>query len=475
MNITKITAKLRQSLASPRARFYAFCSFVALVFLTGGSSRDDIQSLVILRPLSVLFAAYALSVADYSSWKGRLFPVYLILALVALMILQLVPLPPSVWAQFPGRKIFADIADLAGMAQPWRPLTLSPSRTVNSLMSLFVPLASVFLYLNLPTHMRKRAIIVIIIMISLSVLLAIAQITGPARSSLYLYRITNYGSAVGFFANRNHQAVLLAMLILLLGWYAGSTNKSKESASFKIFAAFGGVVAVIPLVLVTGSRAGLILSVAAIPIAFWLFSSPDNVTKTVRTHPRSGRFVSRRNLTIVLSVTGILAVASMSLLFSRSLALDRLFADGDITELRSELLPILISMAREYFPFGIGFGAFQHVYPIHEPLDLLAPAYLNRAHNDWLEFVIEAGLPGLFILVFAIGWISRRTIIILRDWKTLSNDRYVAILSLCSLLFVAAGSVGDYPARVPSIMLVCAIMLAIFADCSRKAPAPDPD
>jgi len=114
-------------LTGQSACFYAFVAFMTLVFSMGGSSRDDVQSLVILRPLAVLFGAFALTCRTREHWKGRLFPLYIAIALLVLMILQSIPLPPSIWTELPGRKIFADIADLAGIEQPWRPLTLSPS------------------------------------------------------------------------------------------------------------------------------------------------------------------------------------------------------------------------------------------------------------------------------------------------------------------------------------------------------------
>jgi hypothetical protein len=36
-------------------QFWALTAFLFLTFLTGGGSRDDIQSLVILRPAAVIF------------------------------------------------------------------------------------------------------------------------------------------------------------------------------------------------------------------------------------------------------------------------------------------------------------------------------------------------------------------------------------------------------------------------------------
>jgi hypothetical protein len=68
------------------ARFWVFAAFVGLVFLMGGGSRDDIASLVILRPACAFFAAYALTVAGPGDLARVRVPLLLLLALVVLVI-----------------------------------------------------------------------------------------------------------------------------------------------------------------------------------------------------------------------------------------------------------------------------------------------------------------------------------------------------------------------------------------------------
>ena len=109
---------IARKLSAPESRFYAFVAFFVIMFFTGGGSRDDVQSLLLLRPLAVLFCAYALTVGTPEQLKWRMFPLYITGALLLLMALQLIPLPPSIWTELPGRQIFADIANIAGIEQP---------------------------------------------------------------------------------------------------------------------------------------------------------------------------------------------------------------------------------------------------------------------------------------------------------------------------------------------------------------------
>jgi hypothetical protein len=460
--------KIANKFASPVTRFYVFVAFLVIVFFTGGGSRDDIQSLLLLRPVAVLFCAYALTVKAPEQWKGRMFPLYILGALLALMVLQLIPLPPSVWTALPERQIFANIADIAGIEQPWRPLTLSPSKTLNSLFALAVPIAAMMLYLNLDREYRRRAVPVLIILCSISALWAIFQAIGPARGPLYLYRITNFGSGVGLFANRNHQAVMLASTIVMLGWYAGSLKPHVRQAVLKFYASVATILVFVPLIFITGSRAGLLLMMPALVLALCLiYFGGYYPGKTARKRrPSSSKFslLSGRRLMLAIGIVTISGMAIASVLLSRSLAFDRLFSGGDVEELRWQLLPTLVTMLKDYMPWGSGFGSFEHVYKIYETPELLRPSYLNQAHNDWLQFFIEGGVPALLIAICAIVWFCVRLGTVAKTWRSSNPVKYGVLMCLAAILFLLAASIGDYPLRVPIIMAIFAVLVCVFND-----------
>ncbi|WP_339688754.1 O-antigen ligase family protein [uncultured Parasphingorhabdus sp.] len=466
-NVTRKFGKLRNQLSGDNARFYAFSTFLTLVFFMGGSSRDDVQSLVFLRPLAVLFGAYALTCMDRKAWKGRTFPLYIALALAGLMIFQLIPLPPHIWTALPERQIFADIADLAGIEQPWRPLTLSPSRTLNSLFSLAIPISAMMLYLNLYERRRKQAVAVIITLAGISALWAAFQLTGSPRGPLYLYNVTNSGAAVGLFANRNHQAVLLAATIIMLGWYAASHPINTKMATLKFYGSIAAIFVLVPLIFITGSRAGLILMAPALVTTMVLIYFGRYTIESQRlTHGnRAGkkRFTSRQAI-LFSSIALVLIIAGLSVYFSRSLAFDRLFESSDVEELRRQLVPILIKMINDYSPWGSGFGSFEHVYRIYEPQELLNPSYLNQAHNDWLQFPIEGGLPAIAIAAGAGIWSFSKFSGLVKAWRNSRYTKYAVIMAAMVILIFLAGSIGDYPLRVPSLIALFAIISCTLSD-----------
>ncbi|WP_422345154.1 O-antigen ligase family protein [Parasphingorhabdus sp.] len=469
MKFSKRTLKtIQKRLSEPDFRFYAFVAFMVIVFFTGGGSRDDVQSLILLRPVAFLFCAYALTVVAPGQWQGRRFPLYIVGALMALMILQLIPLPPSLWTELPGRQIFADIATIAGIDQPWRPLTMSPSKTLNSLFSMVVPAAAMMLYLNLDREYRRYALPVLLVLCSISALWAVFQLVGPARGPLYLYRITNFGSGVGLFANRNHQVVLLASAIAMFGWYAASLKPSAKFSVLKYYGSIAAIFVLVPLIFITGSRAGLLLMVPGLVFAlFFLYFGRFN-SEAISSGKSSGRSkigpFTRRQVILVVGIGATLGLSILSVLLSRSLAYDRLFGGGELVELRLQLLPTLFKMTEDFFLWGIGFGSFEHVYKIYEPLELLRPNYLNQAHNDWLQYPMEGGLPAVLIFLCALGWVSTRLISLARNWRESGFTKYRAVMSFAVILFCLAASIGDYPLRVPSIMAIFALLICVFSD-----------
>src|SRR5690606_13017155 len=77
------------------------------------------------------------------AWRYRHLPklaALLILTLLAIPALQLIPLPPELWTNLPGRRTAADIIDFAA-AEAWQPITLNREATLRALLNLLPPIA----------------------------------------------------------------------------------------------------------------------------------------------------------------------------------------------------------------------------------------------------------------------------------------------------------------------------------------------
>jgi O-antigen ligase len=439
------------------APFWLLCAFIVLTFAMGGGARSDIQSLAILRPAAALTLGYALWGLDIDAVRRFRFLCLFALLILLLVGAHLVPLPPALWGSLPGRDLVSDIDRVTGLGAVWRPLSLAPSQTWNALFSLVIPLAAFLLLLRQTRDQRFDLVPLLLILGFFSALLGLLQAIGPTNGPLYAYNITNGSAAVGLFANRNHQAVFLACLFPLLAVYASTGAASVEQARFRRLIALAGALLLVPLLLVTGSRTGLIVGIVGLIAAARLYQAPE-----ISVAPK--RKIYRLNPLYVFGGAGVFILGAITILMSRAQALDRLLAGDSGETARLNLWEPVLGMTGAYFPFGSGIGSFVEAYQIDESFRALSPEYLNHAHNDWLEIAMTGGLPAILLAGLALAawvWQGKRLIGESQGSRRgLLHARLGAIL----MLILALGSIADYPLRVPSLAVLFVIAAVWMAD-----------
>ena len=436
------------SLKQASWQFWLLSAFLALVFLTGGSSRGDVQSLAVLRPAAALVLGVGLlSIKrdDIHRYRALFTFTGTIIVLIAI---YLVPMP----LQISSRELAFDTGLLSYSDQIMRPMTLISVQTWNSFFALIVPVAVLFLAVQLNKRDQSRLLTAMLALILLSGLIGLAQTLGHAHGPLYFYRITNNGAAVGFFANRNHQAILLVILFPILAVFASIGARSAEQAVFRGYICIAIGIFLIPLLLVTGSRAGLILGIFAIAAALLLYRKP----KDVNPPKRKSQEIDWR---IPLAGVGVFAMGLVTLLVSRAEAIDRLFGENNASESRREFWSVSIDLANNYLPMGIGPGSIAEAYSQIEPLDLTDNTYLNHIHNDWLEFYVSFGLLGLIILISSVVAVMYRGWTIALQKSSASKEVIYRKLGLVIIFIIALASIFDYPVRTPIVSAVCVIAL----------------
>jgi hypothetical protein len=452
-------AKFFKAAAVP---FWALVAFLILAFFTGGASRGDAQSLIILRPAAVIVCGIGLWSLSWEHVKAYRFLFGMAAAIFALVLSHLIPLPPSVWGALPGRGIITEIDKVAELGAVWRPISMVPSATWNALYSLFVPLAVLILGAQLSREDRFKLLPWVLGLGLFSGLWGISQVIGDPQGPLYLYRVTNNGAAVGLFANRNHQAILLASLFPMLAVYASTSVRSEEQAGVRLWLAIGAGFVLVPLLLVTGSRAGLILGVVGLLSTLLVYKRPSDLTPKKR---KGGKL----DLRYAAAGFGVLCLGALTIIMSRAEAFQRLFAT-DEADPRFQLWPYLPPIAWKYFPLGSGIGSFVEVYQIDEPYELLSPEYFNHAHNDWLEVYMTVGLPGLILLGITIYAVFQTSWILFRTPIEAGRDVRFARLGAIVILILALGSIGDYPLRTPTLAAVFAVAVLWLAGPRSETP-----
>jgi len=411
--------------------------FAAIAFF-GGSARMDVNWLLFLRPIC-LFAIAALLVLPAPEKARSMRVPSLLLALLALVIaVQLVPLPPSVWMSLAGHERYAEAALAAGIEQPWRPISLAPWRTWNSLFALLPAAAMLIALGGVNRRHEPRLVEAALLFIGLSLLLSVIQVAGVLDGPPLSYRFFAPDSAIGFFANRNHAAAFLATGFPLLRLWSLGPARNDRSARRRGAIALMAALVLLVMTVVTGSRTGMVVGFLSLAATLAIWPLEEVGAQMRRDHMR----LLRIGVILVPIVMVVLLV-----LFGKALAVDRLVDDDLLAERRVTFLPLLLDLTRSFMPFGSGFGSFDPVFRGHEPDWGLSLGYFNNAHNDLIELTMTGGLPALAVLIAFVTWIALRVV---ASYRGMRRDEAISVR--CGAVMAGAllaASLTDYPLRTP--------------------------
>jgi O-antigen ligase len=435
--------------------FLLFALFLLFVFLTGGASRSEVMSLPFLRVVSALVIGFALVGISRAEIDTVRKPLILCGVMAVLILLQLIPLPPSIWTSLPGRAPLLDTYAALGTDPGWRPINMVPYLGWNSLFSLIVPIAALLAFSRLHWMDKRRTLLALVGVALISALLAVLQISGEPGGSAYLYAITNPTAGVGLFSNRNHQGFLIAAMIpaLVACWQLGQGNGGFPRIGLPIVA--GLILFMFVLLLATGSRAALLLGGGGLIAALVL------VPPTARSLTIGFKKKRQLDLRIALPVAAIAITAVLTLLTDRTEAINRLADQSFDEELRFALWPPIGEMLRTSFPVGFGVGTFAEMYRWFEPESLLRLSYVNQAHNDLFDLFLSFGILGALPLLLGLYYWVRALPAALRPTGRQSfDDLLMRRLGLLLVLILAGASLVDYPLRVPSLAVLFVLAVA---------------
>lgn len=432
----------------------------AVVAFTGGASRFDAIQIVPLRSLSALFLVLSLFLLTKESLRAERALVTLFACFALIVMLQLVPLPPRIWQSLMGHIGILPLDTALGLEGIWRPLTLTPMRSWNVLGSLVVPTAGLLLAIAV----RASSLTLLRIVAGLGVLNALfglLQIVTGRSSFFYFYEVTNRGGAVGVFANENHAAVFAAcsMLVVTL---LGLRVRKERSAVWERLIYPAAFFLILLVALAGGSRAGFVAVIGTILVSMTMLALSPRPRRGLRAEQSAGRWFDQHP-SLILAVPVIL----VSLTAAAFLALDRTPAFRDILvrdsfeDLRWSLWPVIIEMLEGHWALGTGFGSFEQVYHIYEPSGLLMPSYVNQAHNDWAQFIVEGGLLAGLLLTGLFAWMIKAIgSMLFHRTRTVDATFWMSIFAI-----IASASLVDYPLKTPLFQLATVwLLLALSRD-----------
>jgi O-antigen ligase len=113
----------------------------------------------------------------------------------------------------------------------------------------------------------------------------------------------------------------------------------------------------------------------------------------------------------------------------------------------------------ETFPFGTGLESFPSVYALGEDPRVVGLTYINHAHNDFLEIILETGLLGLLLLFASLAWWLLTAVGV---WRSPSSSEFSRAATIASGALILH-SIVDYPLRTAALSSVFAVCLGMMA------------
>jgi len=199
------------------AFFYCFVAFLLLAPLDRAGNRPLPLLLIELGAIGFLFVVVAVHRAPLE--LPRLLTAAIGLLLVYPLV-QLIPLPGTLWRMLPGNAEYATVLErfaFPGAADIWRPLSIIPARTEYGWLALLPPLACLLAAMRLSTEHAARLLLFMAAFIGAEGVLGLMQY-GAGVASIFNPRDTvAHRVATGTFINKDHFAAMLAMMMNVRG------------------------------------------------------------------------------------------------------------------------------------------------------------------------------------------------------------------------------------------------------------------
>ena len=415
----------------------------AMVFGGGPRGAGDVVVHLLAVPVVVL-AAWRWRHARATPLQ-RAF-LYWVLAVALLCVAQLVPLPASVFARFAGRAAVLRDLQSAHAAPAWLPLSLDPFATLRTLLAFATCTGMALLCITLAPATRRRLLQLALALAVPMALLGYAQAAAGAHAPRW-YAFHHPIGAIGLFANRNHYAALLGLLLPFALAFAVEAQQRRALA--RAIGWYALAVGLLLAVALSFSRAGSVLAAAGVAACLVLL--------------RPARAPARL---LPALAAGLAALAVATYAWS---GIVQRFATDPIDDLRWQYLRYGLDAARAWLPWGSGLGSFRWAYAPFEPVTAMVQVYADRAHDDVLQVLIEAGVPGVLLLAAFI----LLTVIAVARWPQSRENHVKVIAASVSVALPLLHSLVDYPLRTHAVAVPWALALAWLLGAERATPAPD--
>ncbi|MFQ5958214.1 MAG: O-antigen ligase family protein [Alphaproteobacteria bacterium] len=459
-----------------RAVFAGLVATVALAPLPFASNRPWSWSLLafVVGALLLLWATaamrddHAFAVSSPRIWRF----VVMFAVVVAWIVVQASPLTPQAWHQPLWRQASAALeTPLTGA------ISIDPQQTLTALMRLLAYAGVFWLALQLGrSPARARAIVWTVALAGLaySVYGLVLEFAGVDRI-LWYRRWAYEGSLTSTFVNRNAFATyaglaLMATLGLLLdeirrGAGAGLVSRAGLRWMLEGLAGKPGLLVVAALatgsaLLLTDSRGGLVSAMVGLVV----------LAGAVGARPGG------RPAAALVTVVGVVVFAAAILALSGDVALERLDRTFIAAEERPAVYRLVLGGILENPWLGAGYGTFESAFPLIRDSSIAGDLIYDKAHNTYLEFAFEAGVPAFALMMVILAGLTWMCV---RGVRRRRRDRIYACVGLAATALVATHALVDFTLQIPAVAATYALLFGAacaqsWSDGDKTGPAAAP-
>ena len=443
--------------------FYALLGLLVWLPIPFGSNRAWAWSFMEIY-VYILFLIWYVSFGKHLNFDyiKPYRPLILIIAILQCwVIIQLVPLPMSVIEVIAPNVYTAYERVGVETAQ----LSLDPSRTQMQWLKGMAYLMLIFLTLVLVNNEKRLRLLLLTIVLSGTFqALYGALFVMTDMEPIFFTDNRSQGLATGTFVYRNHFANFLMMCLSIgVGLLVASLTSSRRHNlkrsmanlidtlfSPKALIRIGLIVMVIALVL-SRSRMGNTAFFAALSFCS-VFALVFMQNKT-------------RGLLWLFGSMLVIDVIIVSQWFGLEEVRQRIVSTSAEAETRDEVLKYGLELVKQHPLTGTGHGSFNSVFPSVKGVGV--NLFYNFAHNEYLQFTIELGIPMTLLLGILVLWSLWHSQYALRHRRR-SLMKGIAFASMMGIIGQLIHMSVDFTLQPPAnaiyfIILLCLAWLSRYA------------
>ena len=334
------------------------------------------------------------------------------------------------------------------------PRTISSEPHVTLVASFHFLVLFVFLkcsLVSIDSSKRLRTVLGLVFVFgSIYAFYAILQLVlSPGK--IYGIYSSPFANPIGSFVNRHNFAAFMEMTILLSsGILVTAAIKPDRRLVY-----FTGVGIMGIALLLSGSRGGFVSVIAGV---FFLI-----LLSTV--YEKRGNLIFRLGgaaLIVVAIVVGSVFISAESTTFKR---ISETATSDDVTTNRTQIWEATMGIISKGMPLGVGMGAYGVNYSPFDSGNGLER--VEQAHNDYLEVLAVAGIPGLLIGIAFIVFLFREGMRGIR-----AHDRYIrgaSVGGLAGVFAILVHSLFDFVLHTTAVAIMFLLLVSVVIVTSRMA------